>query len=280
MLVTLNEVLKDAKKNNYAVGLFNTINLEMAKGVLQAAEETKSPVIISTAEVLLQYASLEELSYFLKPMAEKASIPVVLHFDHGITKENILKAIDLGFTSVMYDCSMLSYENNIKEVRSITKIAHSKNISVEAELGHVGSTENSAEGNCDNTIYTEPQQAKEFAEATKCDALAVSIGTVHGAYKETPKLDLQRLKQISDICDVPLVLHGGSGLSDDDFKNCIKNGIRKINIFTDINCAQLDEIYNKYKKGYGISDVTLDAINAIKTQTINKMTLFNCTQKY
>lgn len=276
MLVTLNEVLSDAKKKKYGVGLFNTPDLEMAKGVLAAAEETKSPVIIGTAEIFLNLSSLEELSYFLIPMAKKATVPVVLHFDHGLTEENVLKALKLGFSSVMYDCSTESYENNIKKVAEMARIAKMFGATIEAELGHVGANDAAVEAaeDGDDSIYTQPEQAKDFVEKTDVDALAVAIGTAHGAYKSKPKLDINRLKVISETVSVPLVLHGGSGLSDDDFKNCIANGISKVNIFTDINCAAAKAVADHYAAGKGMTDVMNLIADAVKEETMKKMRVF------
>ena len=271
MLVTLREVLKDAQEKKYGVGLFNTVNLEMAKGVLAAAEELKSPVIIGTAEVLLPYASLEELAYFLVPMAKKASVPVVLHYDHGLTDKKIVEAMRLGFSSIMYDCSTDTYENNIARVAQMVKIADMFGASVEGELGHVGANDESAG---DDSIYTEPEQARDFAQRTGVDALAVAIGTAHGAYKEKPRLDIGRLAEISRTVPVPLVLHGGSGLSDEDFKNCVANGISKINIFTDINCAAAKAAHDFYKEGCGLTDIQNQITEAVKQETMKKMRVF------
>lgn len=271
MLVTLREVLKDAQEKKYGVGLFNTVNLEMAKGVLAAAEELKSPVIIGTAEVLLPYASLEELAYFLVPMAKKASVPVVLHYDHGLTDKKIVEAMRLGFSSIMYDCSTDTYENNIARVAQMVKIADMFGASVEGELGHVGANDESAG---DDSIYTEPEQARDFAQRTGVDALAVAIGTAHGAYKEKPRLDIGRLAEISRTVPVPLVLHGGSGLSDEDFKNCVANGISKINIFTDINCAAAKAAHDFYKGGCGLTDIQNQITEAVKQETMKKMRIF------
>lgn len=271
MLVTLREVLKDAQEKKYGVGLFNTVNLEMAKGVLAAAEELKSPVIIGTAEVLLPYASLEELAYFLVPMAKKASVPVVLHYDHGLTDKKIVEAMRLGFSSIMYDCSTDTYENNIARVAQMVKIADMFGASVEGELGHVGANDESAG---DDSIYTEPEQARDFAQRTGVDALAVAIGTAHGAYKEKPRLDIGRLAEISRTVPVPLVLHGGSGLSDEDFKNCVANGISKINIFTDINCAAAKAAYDNYSQGCGLTDIQNQITEAVKQETMKKMRVF------
>lgn len=271
MLVNLNDVLLDAKKNKYGVGLFNTINLEMAKGVIAAAEDTNSPAIIGSAEVLLNCSTLEELSYMLIPMAKKASVPIVLHFDHGLTAANVRKAIDCGFTSVMYDCSALAYEENIREVAEIVKYAHSKGVTVEGELGHVGSNVNEA----DKGIYTDPDQAKDFVERTGVDALAVAIGTAHGTYKEKPKLQLEILDKIAEKVSVPLVLHGGSGLTDEDFKNAIKHGISKVNIFTDLNIAAEMAAFDGYKEGIGYSRIMPSVVEAVKQATIKKMSIFN-----
>ncbi|MGI6069378.1 MAG: class II fructose-bisphosphate aldolase [Blautia sp.] len=276
MLANLNDVLMKAKEERYGVGLFNTVSLEMAKGVLAAAEETRSPVIIGTAEVLLPYAALEELAYFLLPMAEKATVPVVVHFDHGLTEEKVQEALELGFTSVMYDCSTESYEENIRRVSRMVKKAHGYRATVEAELGHVGANTGDTE---DDSIYTQPKQAKYFVEQTGADALAVAIGTAHGAYKAVPKLDIERLKEIREAVPVPLVLHGGSGLTDEDFKNCVKNGISKINIFTDINCASAKAVAENYKPGLGMTDLMLENIRAIQKETEKKMKAFGCAGK-
>lgn len=281
MLVTLREVLKDAKEKKYGVGLFNTVNLEMTKGVIQAAEELRSPVIIGTAEVLLPYAELEELAYFMVPMAKKASVPVVLHFDHGVTEQRIMEALKLGYTSVMYDCSTDTYENNVKRVADMVKTAGTFGASVEAELGHVGANE----GNLgktdaeDDSIYTRPEQAKDFAKRTNLDALAVAIGTAHGAYKEKPRLDIGRLAEISRTIETPLVLHGGSGLSDDDFRNCVANGITKINIFTDINCIAAKAAYENYREGLGQTNIQNQVIEAVKQETMKKMKVFGSVNR-
>ena len=276
MLVNFKDVLADAKKNNYGVGLFNTVNLEMAKGVLAAAEELRAPVIIGSAEVLLNCSELQELADMLKPMAERANVPVVLHLDHGLTEARVKEAIKLGFTSVMYDCSSKPYEENKKCLADIVKLAHANNITVEGELGHVGSNANSA----DHNIYTDPMQAKEFAEETGVDALAVAIGTAHGVYKEKPVLDIGRLKEIAEVVDVPLVLHGGSGLTDDDFRNVIANGISKVNIFTDINTALCKYIHDNWTENLGHTKLMPGAVDAIKQVVMNKIRLFGSDGKY
>lgn len=273
MLVTLNEVLRDAQKKHYAVGLFNTVNLEMAQGVICAAEELCAPVIIGTAEILLPCASLEELAPLLSDMAKRAKVPVVLHFDHGLSIEKVRRAMDLGFSSVMYDCSALLFEENCRETAELTRAAHAAGITVEAELGHVGSAE-TPEG--DQSIYTNPENAAVFAERTQVDALAVAIGTAHGTYQAKPQLNIGLLKQIAQTVDVPLVLHGGSGLSDEDFQNCIQNGIAKVNIFTDINQAAADAAYTAYQKGLGMTELMPKIKNAVAKATKEKMKIFGC----
>lgn len=283
MLVNMNDVLLPAQKGGYAVGLFNTVNLELAKGVLAAAEELHSPVIIGTAEIFLPYSTLEELSYFLLPMAEKASVPVVVHLDHGLKAETCKRALELGFTSVMFDCSADDYETNIQKVREITQIAHAKGATVEAELGHVGDNEDSAEGSSQLTdpsaYYTVPAQAKDYVERTGVDALAIAVGTAHGTYKLPPKLDFDRISEIAKVIDTPLVLHGGSGLSDDDFKTAISRGISKVNIFTDINQTGAKAAVGVYKEGKGMTDMILPSIEAIKQSVMTKMLLFGSENK-
>ncbi len=282
MLVSMRDLLPRAKAEHYAVGLFNTVDLEMAKGVIEAAEELRAPVIIGTAEILTPYASLEDLSAFLLPLAKKATVPIVLHLDHGLTLDMVKKAIRLGFTSVMFDCSTDDYYSNMGKVRALVRYAHERGISVEGELGHVGANETSAEnhGPNDNSIYTDPQQALEYATVTGVDALAVAIGTAHGAYKEKPRLDFNRLKEIASIVSTPLVLHGGSGLSDDDFKRTIANGISKVNIFTDINTAFAKAAHEVWKPGMGQTDIMPVVRLAVKEATMEKMQLFGCTGKY
>lgn len=276
MLVTLNEVLPDAQRKQYAVGLFNTVNLEMARGVIAAAEEARSPVIIGTAEVLLPYSSLKELAPLLVSMAKAATVPVVLHFDHGLSKDWINKTIELGFSSIMYDCSTKSFEENLRDAQAMANFAHTHGISIEAELGHVGANDGSAEGHGagDHSVYTDPAEARAFVESTGVDALAIAIGTAHGAYKAKPKLDFERLKEIRGTISTPLVLHGGSGLSDDDFRTAIANGISKVNIFTDINNASAKAAHDLYKEGAGMTDVMIGVTEAVKQATLVKMILF------
>lgn len=284
MLVNMNEVLLPARKNQYAVGLFNAVNLELARGIINAAETTQSPVIMGTAEVLFPYGPLEEVSYYLIPMAKKANVPVVVHLDHGLNKDTCLKALELGFSSIMYDCSTDSYEENVKKVKEMADIAHSYGATIEGELGHVGDNEGSAEGDSrledPSKFYTDPKMAKDFVEKTGVDALAIAVGTAHGAYKLPPKLDFERIRTIAKTVDVPLVLHGGSGLTDQDFKRAIKEGISKVNIFTDINIAAVEAEFKKFTDmNKGIIDLIPAAVEAVKQETMKKMKLFSSEGK-
>lgn len=280
----MNEVLAMARKGKYAVGLFNAVNLELARGIIAAAECTGSPVIMGTAEVLFPYGPLEEVSYYLIPMAKKARVPVVIHLDHGLKKETCLEALKLGFTSVMYDCSTEDYDTNVEKVREMAEIAHSYGATIEGELGHVGDNEGSAEKSGavkdPSFYYTDPRQARDFVEKTKVDALAIAVGTAHGAYKLPPKLDFDRIRSIARQVSVPLVLHGGSGLTDEDFRKAIEAGISKINIFTDINIAAVEAEFRRFSDmNKGIIDLIPAAVEAVKQETMKKMRLFGSTDR-
>ena len=284
MLVNMNEVLRPAKKNHYAVGLFNAVNLELARGIIAAAESSRSPVIMGTAEVLLPYGPLEEVSYYLLPMAKKASVPVVVHLDHGLSYDTCIKALELGFSSIMYDCSTDSYDDNVRKVKEMADIAHSYGATIEGELGHVGDNEGSAEGSSHledpSKFFTDPSLAKDFVEKTGVDALAIAVGNAHGAYKLPPKLDFERIRTIARTVDVPLVLHGGSGLTDNDFRQAIKDGISKVNIFTDINVAAVEAEFKRFSTmDKGIIDLIPAAVEAVKQETLKKLELFSSTGK-
>lgn len=232
MLVNLNEVLKKAQQGHYAVGLFNTIDTDMLEAAIGAAEELRSPIIIGTAEVLLPYGDLQLIAPSVIAAARRASVPVVVHYDHGLTFDRCMEALKLGFTSVMFDGSAGDERQNMQDTREIVRIAHAMGATVEGEIGHVG--EAAAGDHAVTDRYTTVSEAQRFCEETGVDALAIAIGTAHGAYKMKPCLDLERLREIRSAVSVPLVLHGGSGLSDADFRNTVRDGIAKINIFTDL----------------------------------------------
>jgi len=274
MLVTLEEILRDAENRKYGVGLFNMLNLEMARGIIEAAEEERSPLILGVAEVHLPLIPFEYAALVMNYIAEKASVPVCLHFDHGTDFEKIRAAVNAGFSSVMYDGSALPYEENIKNTRVVADMAHAKGVSVEAELGHVGGGEGGTEDGAEE-MYTRVEQVRDFIDRSGTDALAVAIGTAHGKYKVKPVLDIGRLSQIYEVSDKPLVLHGGSGLSDADFKNTIANGIRKINICTEM-CVAAREAYIA-SANHEI--MFSDAKNAVKRVVTEKMRLFGSAGK-
>lgn len=276
MLVNLNDILLDAQKNKYAVGLFNTIDSDAIEGAITAAEQLRSPIILGTAEVLLCHGDLQLIGPAMINMAKNASVPVAVHFDHGLTYEKCLEALEIGFTSVMYDCSTASYEENVKRVKEMADIAHSFGATIEGELGHVGDNVDSMEGNSvmddPSKFYTNPQSACDFIEKTGVDALAIAIGTAHGTYICAPKLDIGRLCEIRNVTDTPLVLHGGSGLPENDLKNCITNGITKVNIFTDL--------YDGAKKAIkdccgNYHDIRANKVESIRKTVTDKILLFS-----
>lgn len=274
MLVNLNDVLFDAQENHYAVGLFNTTDTDAIEAAITAAEEMKSPIILGTAEVLLPYGDLKLIAPTMVSLAKSASVPVAVHYDHGLTFERCMEAIKLGFSSVMFDGSAGDEQENLEATREIVKIAHAMGVTVEGEIGHVGEAINGDEDASD--MYTTPQDAVNFIEATGVDALAIAIGTAHGVYKSTPKLDIERLKQIRKATDTPLVLHGGSGLPEDDLKATIREGIAKLNIFTDLYIAGLKVIN---QGGTDYHEVRTRKVEAIKQVVRDKITLFGSAGK-
>lgn len=270
MLVNMNYILGDARKKGYAVGLFNTIDTDMLQAAIEAAEEMSSPIIIGTAEVLLPYGDLELIAPSVIEAAKRASVPVVVHYDHGLTFERCLQALKLGFSSVMFDGSTKDYKSNVDRTREIVKIAHCVGATVEGEIGHVGEAANDNE----KALYTTVGEAKSYLEDTGVDALAIAIGTAHGAYKSKPKLDFERLRDIRDNVDKPLVLHGGSGLTDDDFKRAIANGISKINIFTDLCLAGEKAIKEGIDSKLDYLKIREIKVNLIKEAVKTKIRLF------
>ena len=277
MLVNLNDVLKKAQKEHYGVGLFNTTDSDMLQAVIEAAEELNSPVVIGTAEVLLPFGELKLIAPSVIAAAKRAKVPVVVHYDHGLTFDRCMEALKLGFSSVMFDGSTKDYETNLKETQEIVKIAHSFGATVEGEIGHVGLASDEFESLTD--MYTTPEEAEAYINATGVDALAVAIGSAHGVYKKKPMLNIERLKQIRAKVDTPLVLHGGSGLSDDDFKNTIREGIAKVNIFTDMCLAGDRAMKEGEEKGLGYLATRNLKVQYIKEVVKEKIRLFGSENK-
>ncbi|MBE6732701.1 MAG: class II fructose-bisphosphate aldolase [Ruminococcaceae bacterium] len=250
MLVSMKEMLEDARKNHYAIPAFDVSNYEMMRAVLEACEEEKSPALLMALGVDLVGKGLPLISSMIKGASNHFNIPICLHLDHATDFDLIKNAINCGFSSVMYDGSVLDFENNAKNTAEVVKYAHRNGISVEAELGHVGNanvgsiSETGTDDDPGETL-TVPEEVAKFIEITDVDALAVAIGTSHGVYKKTPELRIDRLDEITAVCNKPLVLHGGSGTPDDQMQNAIHHGITKINIYSDVVGALNTALKNK-----------------------------------
>lgn len=237
MLVTLKEIMEIAEEKKIAVGAFNTPNLESLQAVMEAAEERKLPVIIQFAQCHESWLALSVIGPVMVEAAKKASVPVCVHLDHGETLEYLKQALDLGFTSIMYDGSVLSYEENLANTKKAVEMAKQRGASVEAELGSMGKRESGTgdgSGTEDETkIYTDPELAASFIKETGIDALACSFGTTHGIYLTEPKLDFDVVRRVRRLTgNIPVVMHGGSGVSKEDFQKAIQAGVRKVNYFT------------------------------------------------
>ena len=239
MLVSMKEMLEDARKNRYALPAFDVSNYDMMKAVLEACEEERSPALLMALGVDLEGRDMNLLVSMIRSASDYFNIPICLHLDHATNFDFIKRAINAGFSSVMYDGSVLDFENNAKNTAQIVQYAHAHGITVEAELGHVG---NASVGSISETgtdtdpgeSLTVPEEVAKFVEITDVDALAVAIGTAHGVYQKTPELRIDRLEEITAVCNRPLVLHGGSGTPDDQMQNAIRHGITKINIYSDV----------------------------------------------
>ena len=236
MLVTLKDILKDARDNHYAVGAFHVVENVMLRTVLETAEAKEAPVIVMGFGPDLEGAGWTYIAGLAKLAAKYHHIPICLHLDHCYDLDCIAQAVDYGFTGVMYDGSSLPFEENVKMTRAAVDIAHPHGVSVEAELGHVGGS-NLAETQHVESILTEADEVTKFVELTGVDALAVSIGTGHGIYRSEPTLNIERLVELTKATDVPLVMHGGSGTPDDQVRNAVANGITKVNIFAEERMA-------------------------------------------
>lgn len=236
MLATSKEILQRAQAGGYAVGAFNVENMEMVQAVMEAAEELQSPVIMQTTPSTVKYGGLDYYLANVKAAAERASVPVIMHLDHGNSFALAMQAFRAGYTSIMIDGSHESFEDNIAVSKAVADACHPAKVPVEAELGKVGGKEDDLEAGEDNP-YTDPQEAKEFVERTGIDSLAIGIGTAHGIYKGEPKLQYDVLSQIREAVDIPLVLHGTSGVADEAVRECIKRGICKVNYATDLRIA-------------------------------------------
>ena len=246
-LVTTEKMLLDAQAGHYAVGAFNVENMEMVMAVIRAAEEMRSPVIMQTTPSTVKYAGLDYYLAMVKTAAARTDVPVAMHLDHGDSFDLAMQALRTGYTSIMIDGSHESFEDNIALTSRVAAACAPSGISVEAELGKVGGKEDDLDGGDENP-YTDPQQAKEFAERTGVTSLEVAIGTAHGIYKGIPKLDLDRLSEIREVVSIPLVLHGASGVPDDAVRESIRRGICKVNFATELRIAYSDGVKEYLKE--------------------------------
>ncbi len=247
MLVNMKELLKKAQEGGYAIGSFSVANMEMILGVVKAAEEMNSPIILQIAEVRLNHSPLKIIGPTMLAAAKNAKVPVAVHLDHGTTLGCIREALELGFTSVMFDGSHLPFEENVKMTGQVVALAKEYGAATEAEIGCVGGSEDGSEDIA--MRCTSPKQAKEFYEATGVDALAIAIGNAHGFYKDAPELRFDILEEVAEAVPVPLVLHGGTGIEPGDFIKCHQKGIRKINIATATFACCESRVREAYEKG-------------------------------
>lgn len=245
-LVDMKSLLVKAEQGNYGIGAFSVGNMEMIMGAVKAAEECNSPAILQIAQVRLPFSPLHLIGPMMLAAAKNASVPVAVHFDHGMDPSVIKEALELGFTSVMIDASHLPIEENIKMVKTVKDMADHYGASVEAEVGQLGKSEDGTKDT--GMYYSNPMEVKELYESTKVDAIALSIGNAHGLYTKEPKLNFDILADTRKLVPVPLVLHGGSGISPEDFRRCIDSGIRKVNIAT-ANFMAVEEEARKYSGG-------------------------------
>ena len=282
MLVNLKEILEIGKKENIAIGMFNATGFDSLQAVIGAAEELNQPVIIAHAEVHNVYNDISIVGPAMIAAAKNAKVPVCVHLDHGVSMEMIYRALRIGFTSVMIDASALPYEENLALTKQVVEMAHAMGVSVEAELGRLvtgeaGSKEEENTSLKAEDFYTDPEEAKAFCEETGVDALAIAFGTAHGFYTAEPKLDFDVVKNVAKATGLPLVMHGGSGVSEEGFKKSIKNGIRKINYYSYMSKAgymAAKEVVESGKTNY-LHDVEYAAMQAMKEDVKKAIKVFS-----
>ena len=278
--VTSREMLQKAQEGRYAVGAFNVENMEMVMAVIAAAEDMKAPVMLQTTPSTVKYAGLDLYLANVKAAAERAAVPVALHLDHGSSFELAMQALRTGYTSIMIDGSHSVLEENIALTKRVVDACAPSGIPVEAELGKVGGKEDDLE--CKDGGYTDPEEAREFAERTGVTSLAVAIGTAHGVYKGEPKLDVDRLSEIRKTVKVPLVLHGASGLSAEAVQECIRRGICKVNFATELRIAYTEGVKEVLAADPGVFDPKKygrAAMEKVKALAMNRMKVCGCVGK-
>ena len=267
MLVSLREILCEAEKGGYAVPAFNVYNMETVMGVLHAAEAARSPVIMQIYSRLFDSENGKFAGANILAAAKVATVPVAFHLDHGATEAQVIGALDAGATGIMIDASKLEFDDNVAVTRKIVaRCKAAGDIAVEGELGHVGTTKEEIGDN-----YTEPEAARRFVEKTGVEALAVAVGTAHGRYKKAPKLAIERTREIKKAAGVPLVLHGGSGVPDEEIRAAIGAGIRKVNFSTDLCYSFLDTVFATSREWVGIDLFMRDAVKAVENFALSKI---------
>ncbi len=279
-LVTSKDMLVKARKEGYAVGAFNAENMEMVKAIIAAAEEVNAPVIIQTTPSTIKYAGSKMYVAMVKVEAEKAKVPVAIHLDHGSSYELAMECMESGYTSIMIDGSGLDFEGNIEVTKKVIEEAHKVGVPVEAELGKVGGKEDDLEVEVDTN--TDVKEAVEFVKKTGVDILAIAIGTAHGFYVGTPVLDKERLSDIATLIDIPLVLHGASGISDEEVADCVRRGIAKVNFATELRAAYTGAVKGLIEeKPETFDPKTLGkaGMEAVKNLVMNRMTICGCGNK-
>lgn len=279
-LVTSKKMLLDAQKGGYAVGAFNVENMEMVKAVIAAAEELNAPVMLQTTPSTVKYGSLETYAAIVAAEAKKATVPVCLHLDHGNSYELAMAAIEAGYSSVMIDGSHESLENNIAITKKVVEDAEKKEIPVEAELGKVGGKEDDLEAEAD--MNTDPIEAKQFVDRTRVSSLAIAIGTAHDFYAGTPVLDKERVSEIKALVSVPLVLHGASGLSNEEIKECVNRGMCKVNFATELRVAYTDAVkrlLEEKPETFDPKKIGEVGMLAVKELAVNRMKVCGCVNK-
>lgn len=278
MLYTMKELLKVAKDNQFAVPAFNICSYDMLKAIMEEVERLNAPVILEIHPDEIAYLN-DEFVAAVRAYAHKSKVPVVIHLDHGGKVSDVLRAIRNGYTSVMIDASLQSFDDNIKITKEVVALAHEVDVSVEAEIGTIGNN-GSAEGGAANIIYTDPEQAKQFVEETNIDTLAIAIGTAHGLYPKdkTPKLNIELLKELNETIDLPFVLHGGSGNPDKEVSEAVKYGVAKVNLSSDLKSVFFDalrEILNEKPEMYEPNMIYPYANQKVQEVVKHKMTILN-----
>ena len=281
MLIPFREITRDALRRRYAVGAFNCLSVENVMGAVAAAEELHSPIILQLAEVQFPEAPMELMAPVFLRAARDAKVPVAVHLDHGRSIETCIRAVREGFTSVMFDGAELPFEENAEQTRLVVRLAHAAGVDVEAELGRVGDTGFGGEGTAAAAadVFTDVEESARFIARTGTDALAIAIGNLHGRYTATPRLNIARLREIHARNAVPLVLHGGSGTSEEDFKACIRNGICKINVATAIQIAAAEAVYLARGSSPGYIGIKRRIIEASQRAVAEHIRLFESDGK-